>query len=374
MQALLPLCSRAEAFARHVRPRRSPQPTNIPLVYAPFDFTCRAVFLHAQVMATLSSNSTDAEVWAAYDDNASYEEDGSRAKALAFVTACRILRRRLPLSAGRGPQSVTRESLDAEISAAKRGSTPTRQPRAAAAGGSVTCRWRTSEDDCKTPTAGHGGQHPGAVRRAEVRLRDRESLAVQAGQDRHHDAGLARRLPLPHRSRLLRRDGDGPRNDPQQPARDAGRPPPGRQRRGPRLRARQRQRRQGHRRRERLPLGRMVPVAGSLRRPAGTRLPRPGEADAPARHHRRRPLLAAESGRRDRVARRPPAEDVNPMRPSAATEGIQIVEQEETERTECRLPPLCCLRFLLFKIRAMSRRCRACSFSSTRRCCWASSP
>ena len=78
-----------------------------------------AVFGHVRGMATLSSNSTDAEVWAAYDDNASYEEDGSRAKALAFVTACRILRRRLPLSAGRGPQSVTRESLDAEISAAK---------------------------------------------------------------------------------------------------------------------------------------------------------------------------------------------------------------------------------------------------------------
>jgi len=38
---------------------------------------------------------------------------------LAFVTACRILRRPLPLSAGRGPQSVTRESLEAEISAAK---------------------------------------------------------------------------------------------------------------------------------------------------------------------------------------------------------------------------------------------------------------
>ncbi|HPM84693.1 MAG TPA: hypothetical protein PLF81_28505, partial [Candidatus Anammoximicrobium sp.] len=78
-----------------------------------------AAFLHAQVMATLSSNSTDAEVLASYDDSASYEEDSSRAKALAFVTACRILRRRLPLSAGRGPQSVTRESLDAEISAAK---------------------------------------------------------------------------------------------------------------------------------------------------------------------------------------------------------------------------------------------------------------
>ncbi len=260
-------------------------------------------------MATLSSNSTDAEVWAAYDDNASYEEDGSRAKAHG-------VRHRLPHPAETGcrsPPAVARRRSPANRSTPKsrrpkRGSTPTPQPRAAAAGGSVTCRWRTSEDD-QTPTARHGGQHPGAVRRAEVRLRDRESLAVQAGQDRHHDAGLPRRLPLPHRIRLLRRDGDGPRNDPQQPAGHAGRPPPGRQRRGPRLRARQRQRRQGHRRRERLPLGRMVPVAGSLRRSAGTRLPRPGEADAPARHHRRRPLLAAQSGRRDRIAGRPPAED-----------------------------------------------------------------
>ena len=70
-------------------------------------------------MATLSSNSTDAEVWAAYDDNASFEEDASRAKALAFVTACRILRRRLPLSVGRGQQTITRESLDAEVLAAR---------------------------------------------------------------------------------------------------------------------------------------------------------------------------------------------------------------------------------------------------------------
>jgi len=78
-----------------------------------------AVFGHVRGMATLSSNSTDAQVLAAYDDNASYEEDNSRAKADAFITACRILRRQLPLSGGRGPQSVTRESLDAEISAAK---------------------------------------------------------------------------------------------------------------------------------------------------------------------------------------------------------------------------------------------------------------
>lgn len=47
-------------------------------------------------MSTLTSASTDADVWAAYDDNASYEEDGSRTKALAFLTACRFLIRRKP--------------------------------------------------------------------------------------------------------------------------------------------------------------------------------------------------------------------------------------------------------------------------------------
>lgn len=47
-------------------------------------------------MSTLSSSSTDAQVWAAYDDNASYEEDDDRSKALAFITACRFLIRRKP--------------------------------------------------------------------------------------------------------------------------------------------------------------------------------------------------------------------------------------------------------------------------------------
>lgn len=42
----------------------------------------------------LSSTSTLPEVQAAYDDNASYAEDNSVAKARAFVTACRILIRR----------------------------------------------------------------------------------------------------------------------------------------------------------------------------------------------------------------------------------------------------------------------------------------
>ena len=77
-------------------------------------------FAHNAVMSsTLSSSSTDAEVWAAYDDNASYEEDVSRTKALAFITACRILARRLPISATRDSQTVTRESLQSEADQAR---------------------------------------------------------------------------------------------------------------------------------------------------------------------------------------------------------------------------------------------------------------
>lgn len=44
-------------------------------------------------MSTLSSSSTIEEIIAAYDDNASYAEDGSVAKAKAFITAVRILLR-----------------------------------------------------------------------------------------------------------------------------------------------------------------------------------------------------------------------------------------------------------------------------------------
>lgn len=50
--------------------------------------------LSAFPLSTLSSSSTDAEVLAAYDDNASYEEDGSTSKAAAFITACRFLLRK----------------------------------------------------------------------------------------------------------------------------------------------------------------------------------------------------------------------------------------------------------------------------------------
>lgn len=47
-------------------------------------------------MASLTSTSTDEQVWAAFDDNASFEEDRSVGKARSFVTACMILLRRRP--------------------------------------------------------------------------------------------------------------------------------------------------------------------------------------------------------------------------------------------------------------------------------------
>ena len=46
-------------------------------------------------MSAINSASTNTEVEAAYDDNASYLEDASVAKCAAFMTAARILLRRL---------------------------------------------------------------------------------------------------------------------------------------------------------------------------------------------------------------------------------------------------------------------------------------
>lgn len=53
-------------------------------------------------MSTLSSSSTIAEVKDAYDDNASYYEDNSVAKAKGLVTAGLILLRRVPKRARHG--------------------------------------------------------------------------------------------------------------------------------------------------------------------------------------------------------------------------------------------------------------------------------
>lgn len=71
-------------------------------------------------MASLSSASTNSQVFAAYDDNASYEEDGSAAKARAFITACVILRRRLPqIVQQTGGSMITVQSLESEMERAR---------------------------------------------------------------------------------------------------------------------------------------------------------------------------------------------------------------------------------------------------------------
>lgn len=72
-------------------------------------------------MSTLSSSSTWTEVKAAYDDNASYEEDGSASKARAFITACRIILRRLATRAQNGDQEVEFNTnlIQEEMKAAK---------------------------------------------------------------------------------------------------------------------------------------------------------------------------------------------------------------------------------------------------------------
>lgn len=62
-------------------------------------------------MSTLSRTSTDQEVWESFDDNASYEEDASPAKAAAFITACRILMRRRPQSSNTDGTMITFETI-----------------------------------------------------------------------------------------------------------------------------------------------------------------------------------------------------------------------------------------------------------------------
>jgi len=66
-------------------------------------------------MSALTSSSTLAEIQAAYDDNASYEEDSSASKAAAFVTACRFLRRRLMRHAEQGGKAGFAQDFDPEV-------------------------------------------------------------------------------------------------------------------------------------------------------------------------------------------------------------------------------------------------------------------
>lgn len=67
-------------------------------------------------MSSLTSTSTLAQVNAAYDDNASYAEDGSVTKCRAFITACRFLLRRIPARISHG----NRHSIDNDLAVIQR--------------------------------------------------------------------------------------------------------------------------------------------------------------------------------------------------------------------------------------------------------------
>lgn len=68
-------------------------------------------------MATLDSNSTDAEVRAAFDDAASYAELDDSSKARQFETACMVLLRREPQQGGRNGTAFTldKQSIREEL-------------------------------------------------------------------------------------------------------------------------------------------------------------------------------------------------------------------------------------------------------------------
>lgn len=72
-------------------------------------------------VSTLSSTSTYSDIVAAYEDNASYFEDGSVAKCKAFITACTFLLRRTPRAHRQGSVQTdyAPELLNREIAEAK---------------------------------------------------------------------------------------------------------------------------------------------------------------------------------------------------------------------------------------------------------------
>lgn len=71
-------------------------------------------------MSTLTSSSTYAEIVASYKDNASWYEDGSVAKAKAFVTACEFLLLDMPdTMTAAGSVGFGRNEFERRLNAAK---------------------------------------------------------------------------------------------------------------------------------------------------------------------------------------------------------------------------------------------------------------
>jgi hypothetical protein len=80
-----------------------------------FGLLSRGAWRFDACMSTLSSAATDLQVFAAYDDNASYEEDQSVEKAAAFVTACRMLLRRVPKRQSKGGRGGQEMEIDPRV-------------------------------------------------------------------------------------------------------------------------------------------------------------------------------------------------------------------------------------------------------------------
>ena len=71
-------------------------------------------------MAVPTSASTDAELWEAYDDGASYDITGSVALAQSFIVACRLILRRRPKTFSGDGQSATFEDISNQLHEAQR--------------------------------------------------------------------------------------------------------------------------------------------------------------------------------------------------------------------------------------------------------------
>lgn len=70
-------------------------------------------------MAALTGSSTDAAVWAQYDDNAAYDVDSSVSKAKLFIEACRVLLRRRPTRIGFGSRATEFEAVQRALDDAR---------------------------------------------------------------------------------------------------------------------------------------------------------------------------------------------------------------------------------------------------------------
>jgi hypothetical protein len=71
-------------------------------------------------MAVPTSATSDADLWAAYDDAAGYDISGSVTQAREFIVACRIILRRRPKSVSGDGQSATFEDISDQLARAER--------------------------------------------------------------------------------------------------------------------------------------------------------------------------------------------------------------------------------------------------------------